>query len=198
MQYKKNIKIVIDKRKLDLLIRLNCPKEIVFDAIVFNKITKVNDELIDDTLESLLDVKEFNNWGGRREGSGRKNHLENQVENQLEKQDNNQVVDIDIDRDIDIEKDISNNMYGEYKNVYLPDGKLIEFEAACLSKELAKDIICYLSEQIEQGKDEDYNSKKPNAHFVRLKQLLQYRRKHPDKFVAKQEEEIYNPNRCLF
>lgn len=105
MQYKKNIKIVIDKRKLDLLIRLNCPKDVIYDAVVNNTITKVGDELIDDTLEALIDVKEFNNWGGKREGSGRKNHLENQVENHLENQELNQVVDKDKDIDKELEKD---------------------------------------------------------------------------------------------
>lgn len=88
-------------------------------------------------------------------------------------------------------------MRGEYKNVYLPDNKLREFETKCLNKKLASDIICYLSEQIEQGKDEDFNSDKPNAHFVRLNQLLKVRRQHPEWF-NKQEEDIYNPNRCLF
>jgi hypothetical protein len=167
MQYKKNIKIVIDKRKLDLLIRLNCPKDVIYNAIVYNTITKVGDELIDDTLEALIDVKEFNNWGGKREGSGRKNHLENQVENHLENQESNQVV--DKDRDIDID---NINLYGEYKNVYLTEEKLREYEAYCLGKENAKERIEYLSQQIEQGKENGFNSKYPNAHFVRLKQLF--------------------------
>lgn len=105
MQYKRNVKIIIDKRKLDILLRLNCPKDILFDAIVNNKIIKTNDELIDENLESLIDIKEFNNWGGKRNNSGRKNHLENQVENHLENQEHNQVVDIDKD----IDKDINNN-----------------------------------------------------------------------------------------
>lgn len=95
------------------------------------------------------------------------------------------------------ETEIQTNMRGEYKNVYLPDNKLREFETNCLNKKLASDIICYLSEQIEQGKDEDFNSDKPNAHFVRLNQLLKVRRQHPEWF-NKQEEDIYNPNRCLF
>lgn len=182
MQYKKNIKIVIDKRKLDLLIRLNCPKDVIYDAVVNNTITKVGDELIDDTLEALIDVKEFNNWGGKREGSGRKNHLENQVENHLENQEPNQVV--DKDRDIDIDKI---NLYGEYKNVYLTEEKLREFEAYCLGKENAKERIEYLSQQIEQGKENSFNSKYPNAHFVRLKQLFNSYKKLR-KIEQKQEE----------
>lgn len=86
-------------------------------------------------------------------------------------------------QDNTIQDNLSIYMYGEYKNVYLPDNKACEFEALCLNKKLANEIIEYLSQQIEQGKDEDYNSKKPNAHFARLKQLLQYRRKHADRFL---------------
>lgn len=185
MRYKTTKKILIDKMKLDILLRLNCPKDILIDLILYNKFTKTGDDLIDENLESLIDIKEFNNWGGKRPNSGRKNQVENQLENQdenhLENQDVNQ--DEDKDKDIDIDN-IYLYMRGEYKNVYLPDDKIREFEALCFNKKLANEIIEYLSQQIEQGKDEDYNSSKPNAHFVRLKQLLQYRRKHPDKFIT--------------
>ena len=114
MQYKTSKKILIDKRKLDTLIRLKCPKEILINLILENKLTLTGDSLIDDNLESLIEIKEFENWGGFRRGAGRKqekNHLENQDENQdenhLENQDANQVVDKDkdIDKDIDIDKD---------------------------------------------------------------------------------------------
>lgn len=113
MRYKTTQKILIDKRKLDTLIRLDCPKEILIDLIFENKLTLTGDSLIDDNLESLLEIKEFENWGGSRKGSGRlkKNQLENQDEiqdeNQLENQDANQVGDKDKDKDKDIDKDIS-------------------------------------------------------------------------------------------
>ena len=105
MQYKTTKKILIDKRKLDILLRLNCPKDVLYDVIIYNKITKTGDDLIDDNLESLIDIKEFSNWGGKRPNSGRKNHLENQVENHLENQEVNQVV----DKDKDIDKDNTTN-----------------------------------------------------------------------------------------
>lgn len=89
-------------------------------------------------------------------------------------------------------------MRGEYKNVYLPDGKLREFETKCLNKKLASDIICYLSEQIEQGKDEDFNSDKPNAHFVRLNQLLKVRMQHPEWFNNKAQEPVNKALQMLF
>ena len=107
MQYKSSKKILIDKRKLDTLLRLDCPKEIITDLIFENKLTLTGDSLIDDNLESLIDIKEFENWGGRRKGSGRpkKNQLENQDENQLENQD--AIQDEDRDKDKDIEIDIN-------------------------------------------------------------------------------------------
>lgn len=144
MRYKNSIKIIIDKRKLDTLLRLNCPIEILVDLVFRNKLNVVGDSLIDDNLESLLEIKEFNNWGGSRAGSGRphknqdENQLENQDDNQDENQDINQVGDKDKDKDIDIDNtsnitnSISNkeykknkkikkdkNIYGEFKNVKL-------------------------------------------------------------------------------
>ncbi len=116
MRYKTTQKILIDKRKLDTLIRLDCPKEILIDLIFENKLTLTGDSLIDDNLESLLEIKEFENWGGSRKGSGRlkKNQLENQDENQdenqLENQDAFQVGDKDKDKDYDKDKDIDKDI----------------------------------------------------------------------------------------
>ena len=101
MQYRSNTKLVIDKRKLDVLIRLNCPDEQLLQVIKTGQFTPTGDKLLDDTLECLVDIKEFDNWGGKRQGAGRKkNQDENHLDNQLENQDANQVVDIDIDNNI--------------------------------------------------------------------------------------------------
>lgn len=123
MQYKNSTKIVIDKRKLDILLRLNCPKEIIYEAIVNNKIISTDDELINDNIETLIDIKTFNNWGGNRSGAGRKcnnslkkNQDENQDENQDANQDINQVVDKDIDKDIDIDNNKLDNIYSTKNN----------------------------------------------------------------------------------
>ena len=111
MQYQKNIKIIIDKRKLDVLERLGCPDEKIISLIKTGKFKPTGDHLIDETLECLVDIKEFDNWGGKREGAGRpkKNQVDIQVENQdenhLGNQDANQVADIDKDRDRDRDKD---------------------------------------------------------------------------------------------
>ena len=138
MQYQKNQKIIIDSRKLEVLIRLGCPDEIILQKIKTGKSQKTGDKLIDETLECLVDFKEFYNWGGKRDGSGRPRKIsiknqdenqddfqdENQDENQVVNQDVNQVVDIDKDKDIDIDK---NNKINYNKNnitcpITLPSG----------------------------------------------------------------------------
>jgi hypothetical protein len=101
MQYKNSQKIIIDKRKLDILLRLGNYDKQILQLVKTGTFTKTGDELVDETLECLMDVKSFDNWGGKRTGSGRpsKNHLENQVDNHLENQDAIQVVDKDRDKD---------------------------------------------------------------------------------------------------
>lgn len=122
MQYKNNKKIIIDQRKLEFLFRLGCPDKQIIELLKTGDFTSTGDNLIDETLESLLDFKVFENWGGARKKSGRKaqktnknNHLENQDENQdenhLENQDDGQVVDKDIDKDIYINNIFNNNIY---------------------------------------------------------------------------------------
>lgn len=108
MQYKTNIKIMVDKRKLDILLRLKCPEEILWEVIKTGEVHKTGDSLIDETLETLVDIKEFKNWGGSRKGSGRKSK-NNQDENQLEKQDESNLADKDIDIDIDNTINSTNN-----------------------------------------------------------------------------------------
>lgn len=129
MQYKQNTKIIIDKRKLDILIRIGCPDDVLLNLIKTGSFEKTGDDLIDETLECLLDVKEFDNWGGCRKNAGRK-RKKNKVKeikiNHLENQDENQVVDkdIDIDKDIYINNNIIFNKkkllsFGEFGNVLL-------------------------------------------------------------------------------
>ena len=141
MQYKNNKKIIIDQRKLEFLFRLGCPDKQIIELLKTGDFTSTGDNLIDETLESLLDFKVFENWGGARKKSGRKaqktkknNHLdfqdENHVENHLENQDDGQVVDKDIDKDIYINNIFNNNniykqetkkSYGEFGKVKLTD-----------------------------------------------------------------------------
>ena len=81
--------MVFDKRKLDTVVRLGCPDDVLLKLLKTGEVTKTGDSLIDEYLESMIDIKEFSNWGGCRKNSGRKSK-NNQDENQLEKQDDNQ------------------------------------------------------------------------------------------------------------
>jgi hypothetical protein len=144
--------MIIDRRKLEVLIRIGCPDEQLLQLIKTGTFTKTGDNLIDDTLECLIDMRDFDNWGGKREGAGRKpkNQLENQDENQdenhLANQDANHLALQVVDKDIDIDKDNNNsikergirgkplkeeeNQFNEFWKLYTPvqcsDGKHTE------------------------------------------------------------------------
>ena len=108
MQYQKNVKIVIDKRKLDTLVRLGVSDENLLSVIKTQRFEPTGDSLIDDYLSTLVDIKEFSNWGGNRKNSGRKpknNQLENQDDFHLENQDESNLEDKDIDIESDSEYD---------------------------------------------------------------------------------------------
>ena len=106
MQYKNSVKIVIDKRKFEMAIRLGCDDKLLLEVIKNGFTTPTGDALLDELLETMIDVKEFSNWGGTRKNAGRKSRLnqdDNQLENQDENQDDCQLEDKDKDKDIDID-----------------------------------------------------------------------------------------------
>lgn len=105
MQYKQTTKIIIDKRKLDILVRLGCSETVLLDRITSGKFTKTGDDLIDENLETLLDVKSFKNWGGKRANSGNKKKNPFQVDNHLDNQDENQDASHLADKDKEKDKD---------------------------------------------------------------------------------------------
>lgn len=88
MQMRKTKKLVIDYDKLQILLRLGCDDTLIVNALKLEPIPKTGDDLVDSILESLVDYREFDNWGGKRNRSGRKpkNQLENQDENQVANQ----------------------------------------------------------------------------------------------------------------
>lgn len=185
MRYKTSQKILIDKRKLETLLRLECPKEILIDLIFENKLTLTGDSLIDDNLESLLEIKEFKNWGGNHNPKGNNQYSLGQVDQLVDQgQDIGQVGDKDKDKDKDInsinnsvvelnskilplnEKEKENltkekesfdlkNWHGEYKNVHLNPIQFAKFVQHVGSKDVAQNIIEELSSNIA--------SKHPNA-----------------------------------
>ena len=90
MQYQTNVKIVIDKRKLDTLIRLGVSDGNLLSLIKTQRFEPTGDSLIDEYLSTLVDVRDFSKWGGSRKNSGKKpknNQLEKQDDFHLEKQD---------------------------------------------------------------------------------------------------------------
>lgn len=176
MQYKTNTKIIIDKRKLDILLRIGCPDSQLLELIKTGKFTRTGDSLIDDTLECLIDLKDFSNWGGKRNGAGRKK--KNQVENQVENQDAFQVVDkdIDIDKEIDKDKSIKERgtrgkpskeneiLFNEFWSLYVPvkckDGRYTDKG----SKQMAFKSFCKAL-----GKDSYENIKNGLARYLKMK-----------------------------
>lgn len=81
-------------------------------------------------------------------------------------------------------------LYGEYQNVFLSESNYNKLLGISLSKKLLKETIDNLSSKIEEGAEQPYKSNCPNAHFIRLKKYIDYRRKHPEKF---EEQEEFNP-----
>ena len=148
MQYKTNTKIIIDKRKLDTLVRLGCPADRIVSVITTGSFDRTGDELIDDNLESLIDIRQFDNWGGKRQGAGRplKNKENNQDDNQLGNQDDNQVGNQDDNQVVDIDKD--NN---KIKGKGCGENPLREEEYECISEALDK-WIAYKKERNQSYK----------------------------------------------
>lgn len=112
MQYKQNKKIIIDKRKLDILIRLGCPDVQILELIKTGDFTRTGDSLIDDTLECLIDRRDFKNWGGNHNPTGKNQYtkrgqVDHQVDHQVEL---GQLAGQVVDKDIDIYNNTSNKV----------------------------------------------------------------------------------------
>ena len=126
MQYKINKKIIIDKRKLDTVIRLGCPDDILLCLITKGEFKPTGDSLIDENLESMIEEKEFTNWGGNHNPTGKNQYTKKnnnlgqdvgQLVHQVEGQDIGQDVDKDIDKDNNI-KELYNNKFEEFWILY--------------------------------------------------------------------------------
>lgn len=114
MQYKTSTKLIIDKRKLDTLFRLGCPDEKILEVIKTGTFSRTGDKLMDETLESLVDIKDFSNWGGNHNPTGRNQWTKTNKSGQVGGQLGGQVVQqdggqlggqlggqvVDIDKDI--------------------------------------------------------------------------------------------------
>lgn len=143
MQNRKTKKIIVDAVKLETLLRLGCPESVIFEKISNDKISSQQDDLINTLLESLTDIREYQNWGGNRNTTGKNQYSKNknlgQVDHQVERQDDGQVVvkviDIDIVKDIDLIKNKLKDILYKYHNREFnskswsdPIGKLIRID----------------------------------------------------------------------
>lgn len=146
----KNVACRIFKEQLDLINEL--PKEdranVLYSAIMsaYNQFENQNEIQTENQIEyayislsiskSILNLlsknivfKEYNNYGGKRENSGRpkNNQLENQDENQLENQDTNQDVDKDKDKEYAFKGEViklNEKDYNEWKEKF----NLLDFD----------------------------------------------------------------------
>ena len=74
-------------------------------------------------------------------------------------------------------------IYGKYNNVCMTKKQYNTLLGICASQKLLDELIDNFSENIEQGKEEPYKDKLPNAHYIRIVKYFDYRRKNPDKFI---------------
>lgn len=87
MKYKVQTNIVVDERKLNILLRLGCPDHIIFAKICGKKVRSSGDKLIDETLECLVSRKRYNNWGGNHNPQGKNQYSKRgQVDHQVDHQ----------------------------------------------------------------------------------------------------------------
>lgn len=87
MKYKVQNNIVVDERKLNILLRLGCPEHIIFAKICGKKVRSSGDKLIDETLECLVSRKRYNNWGGNHNPQGKNQYNKRgQVDHQVDHQ----------------------------------------------------------------------------------------------------------------
>ena len=96
----KAVKVIVDKKKLDVLVRLGCPAETIVAALCGKK-ARCNQldfqvdfqvDFVNEILDSFCTEKSFSNWGGTRTGSGRpRKSNNNQVDFQVDNQDDFQV-----------------------------------------------------------------------------------------------------------
>lgn len=79
----------------------------------------------------------------------------------------------------DKEKEKEIECYGSNLNVVLVKGDYEKLLAVTQSKELLNEVIEDLGTAIRIGKENEYKSNLPYAHYERLRAFIKYRREHP-------------------
>lgn len=73
----------------------------------------------------------------------------------------------------------THNFYGEYKNVGLTAEQHQKLIALTQSSQALDIVITDFGRAIEKGKEQAFSYELPNAHFERLKDYWEWRKKHP-------------------
>lgn len=137
MQNKTVTKIVIDKLKLDILFRLGVDNTIIIQRLK-GEIVETGDTVVDELLNTFIDTKTFDNWGGNHNPTGKNQYTKNKKSGQLDHQDDlgqdiGQLADKDIDKD---------NIYINNKFNYISTTRTSKFTPPTL-----QDVLDYAKEQ---------------------------------------------------
>lgn len=131
MQYKDSPKIMIDERKLEILFRLGCPDTKIIELLKTKTFTPTGDKLIDDTLECLIDCKQFDNRGGNHNPSGKNQYTKTesgqsgQNDRSKDRSNDRSKTGQTTDKDIELEyNNINNNIYNIPGNNIQDNNKL--------------------------------------------------------------------------
>lgn len=81
------------------------------------------------------------------------------------------------------------DFYGEYKNVGLTKSQYGKLTSFVLNAEKLNEIIEDFGKKIEVGKEPQFRENLPNAHFVRLMDYWNFRRKNLQKFREQAPED---------
>ena len=94
-----------------------------------------------------------------------------------------------INKEEETATEILINWYGsEFRNVYLTEKEYNKLLGIIMHKETLDKLIDEFSRKIAAGKEPKWTPECPHAHYVRLEDYWQYRRKFPDKFKTVNEE----------
>ena len=140
----KAVKVIVDKQKLDALVRLGCPAETIVAALCgkkarCNQLDFQDDfqvDFVNEILNSFCTEKSFSNWGGTRTGSGRpRNSKNNQVDFQVDNQ-------VDFQVDFGASMYSSSNLENNINNISTTRARKSSFVAPTLD-----DVLSYAANQ---------------------------------------------------
>lgn len=158
------------------------PKFLEFQYGVFNEKNRVHANVLKELNRYNISAP----WTDRgRTGDGpkekekekEKEYLNKDLNNPLNKdlKEKEKINKKEKEKDTDLE---SLKFYGEFHNVGLTDKQYQRLLGITLSRKANDELIESLSSAIERGKEPAYDFDLPNAHFVRLRDFWNWRKKH--------------------